>query len=242
MIHIVAQVVHVYDPPPDRYDYQSPSLAECLQFFPSLADLDIRWSNIYSRYQVTQSEIGPYGAELYLFTALQHHLGQSQRDSMDLTTDGLGLDAEPERQASPLELDLFHIQGIVNDFRPLFQCDSDPDSLPMSIPFEWCSPKVKALVDILIGHHSPTFQGIVFVEQRQVAACLAKILSAISPLKGMIRCMDLVGHNPPTDTLKSVAARKQNEVLRQFRDKTINLRKPHHSKFIYRFLNSHDRL
>ncbi|KAI6111057.1 hypothetical protein F5141DRAFT_1112279 [Pisolithus sp. B1] len=67
------------------------------------------------------------------------------------------------------------------------QLPTAQSTVPITVPLAWCSPKVKALTE-------STFHGIVFVEQRQVAACLAKILGNVPELRGKIRCAELVGH------------------------------------------------
>ncbi|KAF9025151.1 P-loop containing nucleoside triphosphate hydrolase protein [Hymenopellis radicata] len=70
-------------------------------------------------------------------------------------------------------------------------------------------------------HHSPTFQGIVFVEQRQVAACLADILPNVPELKGLITCADLVGKASSVEGISN--ARGNSNAVLAFRQKKVNL-------------------
>ncbi|KAI6038416.1 hypothetical protein EDC04DRAFT_3022354 [Pisolithus marmoratus] len=49
---------------------------------------------------------------------------------------------------------------------PTLQC-----TVPITVPLAWCSPKMKALTEVLLEYYTSTFHGIVFVEQCQVAAC-----------------------------------------------------------------------
>ena len=98
---------------------------------------------------------------------------------------------------------------------------------------------------MLLEYHTPTFHGIVFVEQRQVAACLAKILGNIPELRGKIRCAELVGHGgghgggrhgggngsgrgrgaaSVRADVKGMGLAKQQDTVRMFRDGDINLR------------------
>ncbi|KAI6164182.1 hypothetical protein EDD17DRAFT_1562649 [Pisolithus thermaeus] len=74
------------------------------------------------------------------------------------------------------------------------QLPTAQSTVPITVPLAWCSPKVKALTEVLLEYYTSTFHGIVFVEQRQVAACLAKILGNVPELRGKIQCMELVGH------------------------------------------------
>ena len=121
---------------------------------------------------------------------------------------------------------LLEIDSILSDFQPFFEDNCIPPKIPFVIGLEWCSPKLKALVDVLVEYHSPTFQGIVFVEQRQVATCLARVLPCISELKGIIQCAELVGQ-PSTENclVKGTAYKNHRDIVRSFRQKSINLRK-----------------
>lgn len=98
---------------------------------------------------------------------------------------------------------------------------------------------------MLLEYHTPTFHGIVFVEQRQVAACLAKILGNIPELRGKIQCAELVGHGgghgggghgggngsgrgkgvaSARADVKGMGLARQQDTVRMFREGDINLR------------------
>jgi endoribonuclease Dicer len=215
----------VYDPPPEEYTYPSPTLLDCLSVFDLWAHLDIPWSNIQFRYQATRAELGPYCAELFLYDDIKHRVRQaleSNRCSPNTEDCDRDVEMQPPRNLDLVE-DLLHIDSIMKDFDLLLQSASEPDLPPPLIPVDWCSPKVKALVDILAEHMSPNFQGIVFVEQRQVAACLARVLPCFRALTGLVRCAELVGQTA-TEHVKGMKIRQQTDIVRSFRDGAINLR------------------
>lgn len=116
------------------------------------------------------------------------------------------------------DTDLTIVNEILSDFSPFFTDDSP-------IPLEWCTPKVRTLVRILQTHVSSTFQGIIFVEQRQVAACLARILPRIPEIEGMVRCAELVGNTSNSDGLAhDMGGGNKQDSVRMFRQREINLR------------------
>jgi endoribonuclease Dicer len=137
------------------------------------------------------------------------------------------------------------INSILSDFKLFFEdCSASPPAVPIPIPLAWCTPKVKALTEVLLAYHTPAFHGIVFVEQHQVAACLAKVLSKIPELRGRIRCAELVGHGDGHGTrgkggsngnvalgvnLKGMGLARQQDTVKSFRksyeEGGLNLRK-----------------
>lgn len=173
----------------------------------------------------------------------------------------------------PIPVDLEQIDAILSDFQPWFEscaplspssssptsttmpfvsmADSMPHQerstlprVPISVPLTWCSPKVKALTEVLLEYFTPTFHGIVFVEQRQVAACLAKILGYVPELQGKIRCAELVGHGGGHGSgrhcggsarsravgsgradVKGMGLAKQHDTVKMFREGDLNLRR-----------------
>ncbi|KAL4065225.1 hypothetical protein V8B97DRAFT_1946194 [Scleroderma yunnanense] len=181
-----------------------------------------------------------------------------------MEVDGLPL---PSKPSIPIELQ--QIDDILTNFRLWFDSSppfSSPTStptpipsttttptqqhpptlvtVPITVPLAWCSPKVKALTEVLLEYHTPMFHGIVFVEQRQVAACLAKILGNIPELRGKIRCAELVGHGgghgggrhgggngsgrgkgaaSARADVKGMGLARQQDTVRMFKDGDINL-------------------
>jgi endoribonuclease Dicer len=196
------------------------------------------------KYHVTRNSLGPYCADLYLYHDIKARISQiindleaSIKDKPRINYDGdayPGMDMDASSETTiVIPPDLEQIDFILCEFRPFFEDDSMPPVVPITVPLAWCSPKVKALAEVLLEHCSPTFQGIVFVEQRQVAACLAKILSCIPELRGSIRCAELVGHggghghrgkHAATANVKGMGLARQQDVVKSFRDGTLNLR------------------
>lgn len=125
----------------------------------------------------------------------------------------------------PLPGDITEIDTILSGYESFFSDESG--DVPIPVPLLWLSPKVHILVDILRESALSSFQGIIFVEQRQVASCLAKILPQIPELQGLIRCAELVGHggaNSGSMQARGMGLARQNDVVQLFRDKEINLR------------------
>ena len=90
---------------------------------------------------------------------------------------------------------LLAIEDILADYEPFFSDLSASETLLD----DWFSPKVHALVDVLLEQDASTFRGIVFVDQRQVALCLALVLPRLSRLQGRVRCASFIGQNPSID-------------------------------------------
>jgi endoribonuclease Dicer len=130
----------------------------------------------------------------------------------------------PVRPSKSLPSAFWDICDILHDFESFFSDNPITDEIPITIDLEWCTPKLRALVDILLAHRSPTFQGIVFVEQRQIAGVLAKVLPAISQLKGVIRSAALVGQGVGLDGVSKATGDNQVDAVGQFRRGDINLR------------------
>lgn len=196
------------------------------------------------KYHVTRNSLGPYCADLYLYHDIKARISQiindldasiAEKPRTNYDDDAysiMDVDESPDT-AVVIPPDLEQIDNILCEFRPFFENDTVPSAIPIPVPLAWCSPKVKALTEVLLEHCSSTFQGIVFVEQRQVAACLAKVLSCIPELRGSIRCAELVGHggghghrgkHAATANVKGMGLARQQDVVKAFRDRTLNLR------------------
>jgi endoribonuclease Dicer len=194
------------------------------------------------RYYATLSNLGPYAASYFLFVEMQQHTARilkKNKESMHVMNCDADLDLlTPGSRPTfpPPPSDLIAVQEILFDFEAFYSDGSEHNHIPISVPLHWCSPKVRILVDILLAYHSPTFQGIVFVEQRQVAVCLAKILCAIPELEGIIRSASLVGQGVGSDGLAKAMSNSQGNAVELFRKGDINLR----SSFnCLRFRNPH---
>jgi endoribonuclease Dicer len=185
--------------------------------------------NLELRYDVTVAEIGPYGADFYLSTHLralvadlvrkhQYDYMVTQADqAQTVSLDELSVDS----RASDLSSALIQVENILEQFRQSMTFDDSNIILP-----EWLSPKLRVLVSILTERRSSSFQGIIFVEQRQVAATLAWILPRIPELRGWITTGALIGHGTKrgvNSSSQGMEDKKQREVLNSFRVGTSNL-------------------
>jgi endoribonuclease Dicer len=181
------------------------------------------------RYYATLANLGPYPASLFLFVELQQYLSltlKEYKERIHIVDDMTDYDMETglSLQASKLLPSAFwEIRDILIDYESFFSDGSITNDIPISVNLEWCTPKIRVLVDILLAHYSHSFQGIVFVEQRQVAAILAKILPAISQLKGIIRSASLVGQGVGLEGISKTSS-NQGDAVKQFRKGDINLR------------------
>jgi endoribonuclease Dicer len=152
-------------------------------------------------------------------------------DITDYDMEGV-LSFQPSSKSLPLTF--WEIRDIVLNFESFFSDKSIRNDIPIPVTLEWCSPKIRVLVDVLLAYHSPTFQGIIFVEQRQIAAILAKILPVIPKLKGLIRSASLVGQGVGPDGRSKTTGSNQGDAVKQFRKGDINLRSCLHLLFTMR--------
>lgn len=220
-----------FPPPPQDYNYPTPLLWEALSVFDLFRTVELEncsWPDIDRRYNVTLNNLGPYPASLYLYTEITHiitRLFAIYRGTEDSEDSKLVV---PRQQSSPQEIpsELFDIADVLVDYQSYFSHIEDPSILPISISLDWCTPKVRTLVEVLLAHHSPTFQGIIFVEQRQVAACLARILPHIPDLAGLMQCGAFVGGvaSAHDRVSRHAGLGNQEQVVRAFREKKLNLR------------------
>lgn len=218
----------LFPPPPQDFDYPEPSLWTALSVFDLFRTVEFEnssWPDIERRYYVTLYNLGPYSASLYLYTEMSHlitRLFEIYRGTEELEHNSKLI---IPRQSSPQEIpmELFDIADVLVDYQSYFSPLDDSSSIP--VPLEWCTPKIRTLVDVLRAHHSPTFQGIIFVEQRQVAACLARILPRIPDLVGLVKCEALVGSVTSAQKVSRMGGLgNQEQVVGAFREKKFNLR------------------
>ncbi|KAJ7684575.1 hypothetical protein DFH06DRAFT_1264086 [Mycena polygramma] len=208
----VSEVVKRYPSPPAEYDFPSPTLWMCLDVFkPTFCNLKINWDDIERRYAATLFNLGPYCASMYLYFEINHRISQFQ-DEMEGITDG---------SAPRLSQDLFAEMIQIQDLLAAF--DYEHGSTVSSVPLEWCSPKVGVLVETLVSHSSQPLQCIIFVEQRQIAFCLSKLLPCIADLGAVVRCAELVGQSDGAEGVSKMSGADAQSTLQAFREGTINL-------------------
>lgn len=192
--------------------------------------LNIPWSNIDIRYCSTLSNLGPYCASLFLYTEIQHHIEKVLADNkshlMAITSGSADMnvymDVVQYRPVNNIPKDFFNILEILRDFEAFFPGDSSSSTPPIT-PADWYTPKVQKLVDVLKEYYTPTFQCIVFVEQRQDALCLTRLLQSIPNLMGQIQCGYLMGHGANSEGVSKVVDRLHGDPIKSFRERQINI-------------------
>ncbi|KAJ3907181.1 hypothetical protein F5879DRAFT_796189 [Lentinula edodes] len=219
------EMIKFYPPPPQDYDYPSPLLWDALNVFTLLKNVALdngSWADVERRYFVTLNNLGPYAASFYLFSEASYLITRLFAIYRVADVSEIN-ELVVSRSSSPKEIpsELFDIADVLVDYQAYFTKMDDPSSLPSSVSLDWCTPKVRTLAEVLRNHHSPTFQGIIFVEQRQIATYLAKILPHIPELNGLVKCGSFVGGVATSERVSSDGG--QEQVARSFREKKINL-------------------
>ncbi|KAI1783424.1 hypothetical protein LXA43DRAFT_1187033 [Ganoderma leucocontextum] len=228
------ELIEVYPMASGQYpDYPNRSLRLRLNLDNTPPEIALPVEKILTRYEVTYYSLGPFGAELFLYTEMKQRVTQLIRDAIESAMEVLTADqyARIVEGGSLTEVPgavhpkLREFERILSEFRDDF--DDPPDGgLPAPIPLSWCTPKVKALTQILFNRYTSTFQGIVFVEQRHIATCLASMLRRIPLLAHIIKCEQLVGHGASAvakSHLKGMAVRGQQDTVQMFRDRQLNI-------------------
>lgn len=155
------------------------------------------------------------------------------QDALDLSMDYLTpAQYAQTARAGPVSPDMLEnvpqklkdLHRTLESFRDFFETP-ESGSDPMPIPMSWCSPKVRKLAETLFERYTDSFQGIIFVEQRHVATCLAVILERIPLLAHIIKSEQLVGHGKDTAKAhtKGMGTRNQQDTVKMFRERAINV-------------------
>lgn len=188
-------------------------------------------NKIKTRYEVTYNSLGLFGAELFLYIDIKHRILQVLNQADEEAGYPVFLPMTNGNDMPPLDPkfapELEALSHTLSEFQCFFEDENDPDVVPIRVHLEWCSPKVRDLADLLFKYYTTDFQGIVFVEQRHVAACLARILPRIPHLEHYIRSSQLIGHgasNMAKSQVRGMALKTQQDVVRMFRDREVNLR------------------
>ncbi|KAJ7771608.1 hypothetical protein B0H16DRAFT_1410076 [Mycena metata] len=205
----VSERIQQYPSPPHEYDFPSPTLWMCLGVFKAtLRTLNIGWEDIERRYSATLLNLGPYCGSMYLYLELNHRLAPLWKETVE--------NGDLRPQSAPQYAELSQIQEILIAHDDFFASSSP-------VCLEWCSPKLRSLADVLISHGSNPFLGIIFVEQRQVAVSLARVLPRIPGLGGL-RCAELVGSSDSSEGVSRIPGQATPEsTVQSFREGKINL-------------------
>ncbi|KAI0933522.1 hypothetical protein AcV5_005646 [Taiwanofungus camphoratus] len=230
------EVIHEYAAPLDAYPaYLGISLWHQLSLSDLPPAIGLPVDKIRTRYEVTYASLGPYGADLFLYNDVKQRIMQliNHTGEVDLEYFALNfVDTDSDEPLIPatsevqLPAEVKEMQNVLAKFRYLFEDETNSDVVPATVHLKWCSPKVRELIDILFDHYTSTFQGIVFVEQRHVAACLAKMLPRVPQLSHLIKSGQLIGHgatNLAKSHIKGMALKTQQDVVKLFRERKINL-------------------
>ncbi|KAL1742102.1 hypothetical protein HDZ31DRAFT_84367 [Schizophyllum fasciatum] len=219
------EVIKMYAAPSvDGLEGDFPGLRRCLEVFSdknlNWDSLDVGWTRMRGRYDVTLASLGPYCASLYLYREMCDvvaRLGPQANDALEPGAYESTENLPPGKMSVDQARCLLAFDAVLSDYEAIYSLNLSNTALPDA----WFSAKVHALVDVLLEQDPETFRGIVFVDQRQVALCLALVLPLISRLRGRVRCAAFIGQNPGIDGPK--ATRSQRDVADQFRSGEINL-------------------
>ena len=207
--------------------YPVPTLWNQCDAIPRSLDITIPWMKIQTRYRVAYESLGPYSAEMFLHAELK----QQVRYLLDTAAPNGGLASELEpHQFSANEGN--GESGLVKKLDRILQLlaqydEHFADGTGKLLDPSWCTPKVAALVNILLANYHEKFQSIVFVEQRHVATSLAELINRLPSAAGRLRCAVLLGHGATDNSIASIKGmptRVQGDVVQMFRKREINVR------------------
>jgi len=170
---------------------------------------------------------------MFLFHEIQHYLEKFLIENKQRILDGLSHSVEMEDVIASTGLpskkipdELYFVIDIIQDFQSFFPRNKMSSSSPVPVSnLDWCTPKLKTLVGILLEHYSPSFQGIIFVEQRHDAYTLSKVLNILPELHGKIRSAFLVGQGVNADGVSTRTEFYEGDPVKLFRDHILNIRK-----------------
>jgi len=175
----------------------------------------------------TLGNLGPYCASLFLYFEMQRLLRdvlQGRPEHLHDSVDLIHLDYNCQDSQ---DNEINFVLDILENFKDFFPPDGLSCDSPTAIGLDWCTPKVKVLVDLLVEFEakSSTFQCIIFVEQRQVASMLSKALEVIPELNSKIKSAFLVGQGVNSEGVTKHSDRNSGDAVKMFKDGLINVRK-----------------
>ncbi|CAA7265310.1 unnamed protein product [Cyclocybe aegerita] len=226
------EVLKYYPFPPESPASPNPTIYRCLQVIDTSVwdDLDIPFSNIDIRYQVTLGNIGFYGASMFLYLEIQHFIESKLAEYKRLQlcrphdAESMEVDVGPSSiPVRPLPDQIFLIKEILQGFEGYFPPSMTSPIVPIPLTMDMCTPKVNVLVDILLENYTPTFQAIIFVEQRQVASALSRIIQVLPELQGKIRSAFLVGTGVNSEGMTRQTNQAHGDPVKLFKSKEINI-------------------
>lgn len=185
------------------------------------------YPTLENRYLSTFGNLGPYSASLFLYFEIQHLLHNFRQESDSLATDDyMGEIHQKVTSGESHDEEIKFVLDILKDFKPFFPSDSSSHDIPIPVNLNWCTPKVKVLVDLLVefGTKCPAFQCVIFVEQRQTASTLSKLLQVIPELNPSIKTAFLVGQGTGAEGLLKSTDQYSGDSVKMFKEGLINVR------------------
>jgi endoribonuclease Dicer len=175
----------------------------------------------------TLGNLGPYCASLFLYSEIQRLFRDILQGRPEQSHDSVDLILLDYKYQDSQEKEINFVLDILEDFQDFFPPDALSCDSPAAIGLDWCTPKVKVLVDLLLEFEakSSTFQCIIFVEQRQVASMLSKVLQVIPDLNSKIKSAFLVGQGVNSEGVTKHSDRNSGNAVKMFKDGLINVRK-----------------
>ncbi|KAI9059720.1 hypothetical protein FKP32DRAFT_1595995 [Trametes sanguinea] len=224
------EIIQVYPAPPSAYpEYESKSLRAKLDLENLPPEIGLTVDKILTRYDVTYFSLGPFGAELYLYNEVKLRVAQLIEEALGSAMEYQFCFAgqKPIPASDPLDKvhpKLLELDKTLAAYSSFFE-PSQSDTAASEIPLTWCSPKVRLLAETLLDRYTATFQCIIFVEQRHIAACLAEMLCRIPITSHVIRAEQLVGHGKEAVKAhsKGMGTRNQQDTVKMFRERQINV-------------------
>ncbi|CDO68911.1 hypothetical protein BN946_scf185000.g54 [Trametes cinnabarina] len=224
------EIIQAYPAPPMTYpEYKLQSLRAKLDLENLPPEVGIAVDKILTRYDVTYYSLGPFGADMFLYHEVKQRVSQRIEEALDSAMDYQPVIAGylPSSVSDPLDKvhpKLKELEEILTAYSACFD-PSESDTAPSDILLTWCSPKLRVLAETLFDRYTASFQCIIFVEQRHIAACLAGMLSRIPLISHVIRAEQLVGHGRDAAKARSkgMGTRNQQDTVRLFRERQINV-------------------
>lgn len=219
-----AERIEIYASPPERYPgYIRPTLWDESQDI-----LLALWEDDYNarlgKYMAVTKAAGPYGADYWVLNELDS-LIKAQTSGYDTAVVELS-----RRFSSPMEESESHNASYLEAAREVVERHRQRFSDEVIVNDSWLSPKMLKLVELLQQTKSRTdvFQGIIFTEQRSVAATVSWMLSRIPSLRSWIMSSVVMGHGTTSapsaeKVLDGMQFKLQHEVIEKFRRHENNL-------------------
>ena len=218
--------------PRDGYpSYYKPTLWERLAS-PKLIkdDPKLNAKSLQGRYEATFDALGPAGADYFLSSHIlvvwEGHARRAIAISSSPSRKPLLYVDSADTESSSMDGDGDLSPGFRRAMEVLSKFQKRLLSDTRALPTEWLSPKLQAVVDILVEHRSESFQGMIFVDQRQIVKALCWILGRIAETKDWIRCGALTGHGEQAtegEKIKGMGINAQREVVQSFKAGDLNL-------------------